>query len=214
MVYVDDFQIFSLFIISVPFVLWGMWAFSNWFMSMIKTRRGFYSVRWIEQNHQEIEKMIKPDKAGQMKIAGKPRPFQNDPAHFILRGSKKIIEFTKLGNNFMQLSFMPAGGKDKDAPPADLFDEMLLEMEQFGKMMSLRPAGWKDILLMVAAGAAVLALIIGVVGYQAITGLPDATAIQVSNSTAITGLPSAVFEKITPLFLGGGGLPVNASVIP
>lgn len=211
MVEVNDLMLFNLILISVPFVIWGMWGFSNWLIGLLKTRRGFYSVRWINQNHQEQEKLVKPNKANQIKVDGKPRPFFNDPKHFILRGSRKIIAFSKLGERITQLSFASDSKQDKEAPPGDLFDEMLMESEQFGKMMGVKPNPLMLILALVAAGGIVIVLLSSLGIYQMLNVVPKTTSDLVANSSAITGIPSATFDKIAPMCFNKA---INGTVIP
>jgi hypothetical protein len=207
---IDDSTMFVFIITSVPFVFWGMWGFTQWFITMIKTRSGHYLVRWVNPNHQEQEKLVKPDKANQIKVNGKPQPFNNSPDYFSMKGAKKILLFSNLGDRITQMKLKSSEKEDKNSPPPDLFNEMLLEMEQWGKMMGVKPNPLMLLLCFVAAGAAVGTLLGVLYNIQLAGNIPNVTASVVANSTAITSIPSQTFEKMVPFFTRA----INGTMIP
>lgn len=156
--YIDDVMFITFLITSVPFVIWGMWGFSCWIMSLIKVRRGYIEVEWIEKNHQKRSKLVKPEKSNKIKIGELEYPLILDPAYYVLKGAKKIITFTRLGEKMKQIDYS-AASRSKGEPPEDIFNDMLIEAEQVGRILGFKPDVLIKLVTFVAAGAAVIAVI-------------------------------------------------------
>jgi len=209
MPYVDDFMFINFLIIGTPFIIWGMWSFSTWITTLIKVRRGFMEVRWIEKNHQEKVKLQKPQ-SNNIKIDGKPYPFINSPDFYVMKGAKKILEFTRLGERLQQIRFAGTIKRNEDEPSEDLFNSMLMEAEQWGKLQVFKPDILMKLLTIIAA-VGVIAIGAGlVIELGMLNNLPQTTASALGES--LKDLPTQVADKITPLI----SKPVipNATVIP
>lgn len=150
-------------IVFVPFFLMmGIKGFSDWIVSFIKIRQGYFSVNWIMKNHQWREKMIKP-KQDELSVEGHTTPFINNPKFTAFRGSKKLVFFSRIGDKLKQLQIIADNDKDieRGIPPSDLYEDMLLEAEQIGRIFALKKSTLEKFLLYIAVGAAVGALLFG-----------------------------------------------------
>lgn len=205
-------------IVFVPFFLvLGMWKFSDWLMSFIKVRQGYFNVNWVMKNHQWRERMIKPD-GNDVKLEGKPQPFINDPKFTAFKGSKKVIIFSRVGDRLKQLQIRADTDKDleksKGIPPETEFNDMLDGAEMAGSIFGIKKTQFEKILLIIAVVAAAGALLLGVVNLNMASGLDlklNQTQGMIPTVDAIT---TAVIDKLSPYFTTTTTIiPTNATII-
>ncbi len=210
MVYIDFYvepYVLAFIVVTVPFfLLWGIKRAADWVIEFIKVRQGFFSVNYILKNHQYKTRMIKP-KGLQVQIDGKNTPFKNHPDYTAFAGSKKMIFFTRIAEKLQQMKLTAKDQTryNKGAPSDNLFNDMLLEAEQVGKLFGLKKSKFEQILLIIA----VIAAIGGLVGAALNMGMIQ--SLEQTINTSLANLPSS--EAIAAQVQAALNAPVNPTVL-
>lgn len=185
----------------------GIYHFSKFITTIIKVRRGYQEVELVQKNHQRSRKLEKP-LGNKIKVEGEDKPFENDPEHYVLEGSKKVVAFTRLKDRLEQLSFTGGDRSHKGEMPENLFNDALHESEEWGKRQGFEEKKWKDIALI---GAVILG-VIAVVGLFYLNGTVT-SAISLSNTT--NNLVTTLTGKVDTLISNQAttSIPANITVL-
>lgn len=168
-------NIFVFSIVGVPlFMFLGFWKFSDWMVNFIKVRQGFMEYMHVLKNHQIKTKMFKPT-SNEVKIGKNKYPFTTSPEYLGFKGNKKVIFFSRIGDRLQQLPFFSKGDKktEKNSPNEDIFNQMLLEAEQTGKLFGIKKNPLMQILAIIGIIGIAILLFMNFINTESIRSLDE-----------------------------------------